>query len=126
MAGAMILAFSIAALLTIACVSAPLTKHGIDVVGRAQIAASSQEAVEERSSRPITRTTERFSSISTPRIEGDGSGLLTDQNARLLVLYVRVNGADIAGAIEPYSTSLQLHVTRHSRPARAAAIRASF
>ena len=96
-------AVSVAALLTVACVLAPLTKHGIDVVGtaadRRQLAGSWSGTFE--SPNHTHDGTIQFD-IDPTGSKGDGSVLLTDQNARLRVIYVRISGADIAGAIEPY------------------------
>ena len=96
-------ALSVAALLTLACVAAPLTKHGIDVVGtaadRRQLAGNWRGTFETPDH--THDGTIQFD-IDSSGSSGDGSVLLTDQNARLRVIYVRISGADIAGAIEPY------------------------
>jgi len=118
------LAFSVAALLTLACVSAPLTKHGIDVVGtaadRRQLAGSWRGTFDTPNH--THDGTIQFD-IDESGSKGDGSVLLTDQNARLRVIYVRISGADIAGAIEPYfdkvcnCTVYSTFTGRHEPPA---------
>lgn len=96
-------AFSAATLLVLACVAAPLSKHAIDVVGtaadRRQLAGSWSGTFETPDH--THDGTIQFD-IDASGSKGDGSVLLTTQDTRLRVIYVRISGADIAGAIEPY------------------------
>lgn len=96
-------AFTVVTLLALACVSAPLSKHAIDVVGtaadRRQLAGSWRGTFETPDH--THDGTIQFD-IDASGSSGDGSVLLTAQNTQLRVIYVRISGADINGAIEPY------------------------
>jgi hypothetical protein len=99
MARALILALALAG-----CVSAPpRSERGLDVVGsaadRRQLAGTWRGTFETPDH--THDGTVEFT-IDEDGSSGDGSVVLSGQKARLRVIYVRVSGSSIAGAIEPY------------------------